>query len=81
MTYDGPKIVRPPRYKSVPSIVEFGRRMLRLVQNADVRMVAYVAVGRDGRVHMDHSSGMSLHEKDMLLTALEDLHEEVYLDA
>lgn len=74
------KAVPSARYKSVASIVDFGRRMLRLVQNHDVKMMAYVAVGRHGKVHMDYSSGMSHAEKDILLSALEELHEEVYTD-
>ena len=70
--------IKPPETKSPKIIIDCIVRMLKLARHRRIAMVAIVFVGADHSVHLDRIGPRTIVEKDKLLEALEQLHEDVF---
>lgn len=72
------KLVQP-KAKSRQIIFDCIRRMIKLAVRRDINLCAIVFVATDGKIHLDRIGPVTSDEKDKLLEAIEQLHEDVYI--
>ncbi len=54
------------------------RRVIKLAIRREFTLCAIVLVGVDGKYHIDRIGPVNMDQRDELLTAVENLHEDVY---
>lgn len=66
--------------KSGYCILECLRKAMKFVRNREVFLCAIVFIDRSSKTHVFKVGPGNLVQKDMMLEAIEDLHEDIYTD-
>jgi hypothetical protein len=71
------KEVKPVPSKSGKSILDCLMNMLKLARQRDIRMVAIVMIGVDGKPHISLVGPKTEIDQDKLLAAIDRLHDQI----
>lgn len=72
------KELKPPPSKSGHTMLECFRRAMKFVRNREVVLCGIVLVSSDGKVHTFRVGPNNVDQQDILLEAVETLHEQIY---
>lgn len=75
---DRPIQLVPHKSRSKKIIHDCLRRVLKLAANREIEVMGVFMVDAYGKVHLDRIGPVSWQQTDQMLTALEQLHEEIY---
>lgn len=74
------KELRPPPAKSKKLFVDFLLRMVQRARKRKVISLAVILVYDDGSFYVEHKGLTNAQSRDDMLEAVEQLHEDVYID-
>ena len=69
----------PHTSKSKQIIHNCLRRVFKVATNREIEMIGIFMIDKYGKVHLDKIGPISWQQTDQMLTALEQLHENIYL--